>query len=132
MTAAWTPDLPDGLVESPSAAIAAGQPPFDPEALDGFETAPVCGAEVAFVIPPSTQHPDTWQKLLVRCTEDEHDDSTPHRGEVEWGGSAALPADPACGECADVGVTPNGKACHCEAGKPFRDAEQARAEGRLG
>lgn len=121
--AAWTPDAPDGLYTSPSAAIAAGEQAFDPEALDHFDGIATCGAVFVAVVAPSANHPDTWQRIELQCIEDDgHYPGTAHQALHTWGDSNTLPAEPDCPKCADVGVNPQGEPCDCGAGQPFAEA----------
>jgi hypothetical protein len=130
--AAWTPDAPDaGTAPSPSALIAAGEPPFDPETLDHFDGITVCGARVAFVIAPNTTQGGVWQRIEMTCGEDDgHHPDTPHRAEYSWGDTVTLPAEPDCPQCADVGVTLQGEPCICVAGDKFEAAARLLAEVR--
>jgi hypothetical protein len=119
--AAWTPAAPDaGTAESPSALIAAADPPFNPEALDHFDGIEVCGARIAFVIAPNTAHGDIWQRIELQCVEnDGHYPGTPHTSEYSWGDSNTLPAEPNCPQCADVGIGSDGEPCTCPVGDKF-------------
>lgn len=125
MSAAWTPDLPDaGTVASPSEAIAEG---FQPESLDHFENVESATCDAWFsAIQRVTVRPgqQEWYRQDLRCGEDAgHFPASPHRSEVIWGAAESIPQEPACADCADVGVQPGGVACHCAAGQPFREAE---------
>lgn len=128
MMAAWTPDAPDSATaDSPSALIAAGQPGFDPETLDHFEQIPGCPAVFVAVRAPDPADPDVWQRIELRCAEDDgHFPDTPHRAEWTWGAAMSLPTEPECPRCADVGVNSDGDPCTCPAGDVFAEAVRLR------
>lgn len=124
--AAWTPDAPDDA--TPSEAIAAG---FNPESLDHFDEVEASCGEVFAAIRRLNIRPghDEWYRDEIVCTEIAgHHPDTPHMGEVVWGAEESIPAEPECADCSDVGVQPGGTACHCPAGRPFREAEALKAD----